>query len=106
MPTVENYGGHISPLSMFSKVWRWDQQILSNFDLGALAHRFCIAEFDKEVLRNKLDYTARYAGLLLVPAEAFFCSLFWPILGNLLVVVLFLQIEEIGLWPQLSSPPC
>ena len=73
MPKVENFGGQIGPLSMFSKVRHWDQKnFFSHFDLGALVHLSCIAEFDIEVFGNKLDNTARYAGLLLVPAEAFF----------------------------------
>ena len=51
------------------------KDFFSNFDLGALVHRSCIAKFDKEVFRNKQEDTACYTGLLLVPADAFYCSL-------------------------------
>ena len=42
------------------------KRVFSN--LGALVHRSLIAEFDQD------QDTARYVGLLLAPAESFFCS--------------------------------
>ena len=72
------------------------KDFFSNFDSGALVHRSGIAEFDIKVFRNKLEDMACYAGLLLVPAEAFFAlraekeliMLFCPILGHLVVTLI------------------
>ena len=74
MPKVENFGGRIGPWSMFSKVRRWEQKIFFKFLLRCFSLSLLHSWFWYRIFGNKLKDKARYTGLLLVPAEAFFCS--------------------------------